>query len=78
MTRNATISRTTKETDIRIAVDLDGAGSTDIDPGIGFFAPMPDAASGVPVIFPVRSKSVGFGEALYTTFPLPAPVAVVA
>ena len=37
MTRTAEIVRTTKETDIRLAIDLDGSGKYNISTGIGFF-----------------------------------------
>ncbi len=37
MKRTSTITRTTKETDIKLSLDLDGTGKTDIATGIGFF-----------------------------------------
>ncbi len=35
--RKAEVRRTTRETDIHIAIDLDGSGRTDISTGLGFF-----------------------------------------
>ena len=36
MTRTATIDRTTKETQIKAAINLDGTGAYDIETGVGF------------------------------------------
>jgi imidazoleglycerol-phosphate dehydratase len=37
MSRHAVVSRTTRETDVRVELELDGAGRTGIATGIGFY-----------------------------------------
>jgi imidazoleglycerol-phosphate dehydratase len=37
MTRTATVARKTLETDVNIAIDLDGAGVVDVTTGVGFY-----------------------------------------
>lgn len=37
MSRRAEISRKTSETDIKLTLNVDGSGQTDIDTGVGFF-----------------------------------------
>ena len=63
MPRTAEIARQTKETDIKVRIDLDGKGINNIDTGIGFFDHMLTALSKHSGIAPQYS----FSRTLYIT-----------
>jgi imidazoleglycerol-phosphate dehydratase len=58
MMRTATITRQTKETDIEIAINLDGSGQHDISTGVGFLDHMLTAVA-VHGLFDLKVKTVG-------------------
>ena len=43
MSRVARIERTTKESQVKVEVDLDGTGRSDVSTGVGFYDHMLDA-----------------------------------
>ena len=58
MTRCATVPRKTGETDITIAIDLDGSGKVDVETGVGFFDHML-CASGRHGLFDLTVRAAG-------------------
>ena len=58
MTRSATITRTTSETDISLTLDLDGSGRADIATGIGFLDHMLTALARH-ALFDLRIQATG-------------------
>jgi imidazoleglycerol-phosphate dehydratase len=58
MSRTARIDRSTKESQIEVALDLDGTGTTDVSTGVPFFDHML-AQLGKHALFDLRVKAVG-------------------
>jgi len=58
MSRNARVERATKESQVEVALDLDGTGVTDIATGVPFFDHML-AQLGKHALFDLRVKAVG-------------------
>lgn len=58
MSRVATVERKTKETDIQVSLNLDGAGNAEIETGVGFFDHMLHHVA-VHGLFDLRVRAVG-------------------
>ena len=58
MSRSARVDRSTKESQVEVVLDLDGAGTTDIATGVPFFDHML-AQLGKHALFDLRVKAVG-------------------
>ena len=56
--REATVQRTTKETDITVTLGLEGSGSADVETGVGFFDHMLEAF-GRHGLFDLRVRACG-------------------
>jgi imidazoleglycerol-phosphate dehydratase len=63
MTRTATVHRVTGETDVRVTLDLDGAGRADVITGLGFLDHMLSALH-IDDHHPVEDVALAIGEAL--------------
>jgi imidazoleglycerol-phosphate dehydratase len=58
MTRVATITRTTTETDIRVVLDIDGTGTTNIETGVGMYDHLL-SSFGMHGLFDLEIRTVG-------------------
>src|SRR5437879_9505401 len=58
MSRSAAVTRKTKETEVHVTLDLDGAGRAELATGIGFFDHMLEALAR-PALYDLQVRATG-------------------